>query len=359
MTSTTAQRALADATVDAWAHTLRALADPVRLRIVSMVATSPAGQVGAGEIADGCAVTGPTVSHHLRVLRDAGVLTSQRRGTAVLYRLAPGTEHVVPALLAALAAVEATPGPDGASRQQAGAGTGAGGGTGGRPGLDASVERAIVERLAREHPDVPATTTLLTVRESAAALLRTSTGTPAGASDLADRTERFAGQRLTDLADVAGGAGTRRRPHVLFVCVANAGRSQLAAALLARHAGDRVVVRSAGSLPAPAVHGVVEPLLAEILGPGAEAPFPKPLTDDAVRAADVVVTMGCGDVCPVLPGTRYEDWAVGDPAMASPAGARMICDDIDRRVRALAADLLPSPLLPADLLPARSLPTEG
>ena len=345
MTSTTAQRALADATAEGWAHTLRALADPVRLRIVSVVATSPTGQVGAGEIADACAVTAPTVSHHLRVLRDAGVLTSQRRATAVLYRLAPATERVVPALLAALAPGEGRPGHDDArtgSASPSGHRTGA--------GLDAAVERDLVERLAREHPGVPAATTLLTVRESAAALLRTAAGT----SDLADLTERFARQRLDDLAGTRRGAAAPRRPHVLFVCVANAGRSQLAAALLARHAGDRVVVRSAGSLPAPAVHGVVEPLLAEILGPGAAPPYPKPLTDDAVRAADVVVPMGCGDVCPVLPGTRYEDWAVGDPALASPAGARMIRDDIDRRVRALAADLLP-----ADRLPADPLPTEG
>ncbi|HZL06053.1 MAG TPA: ArsR family transcriptional regulator, partial [Coriobacteriia bacterium] len=85
------------------------------------------------------------------------------------------------------------------------------------------------------------------------------------------------------------------------------------------------------------------PLLEEILGPDAEPPFPKPLTDDAVRAADVVVTMGCGDVCPVFPGKRYEDWALGDPALASPEGVRAIRDDIDARVRALAAELLDYP----------------
>ena len=339
MASTTARRALADATAEGWAHTLRALADPVRLRIVSVVATSPTGQVGAGEIAEACAVTAPTVSHHLRVLREAGVLTSRRRATAVLYRLAPAMERVVPALLAALAPSQdatALDDEDGTPGTPSARVTGPGHGS--HPGLDGPVERTIVARLTREHPGLPATSTLLTVRESAAALLRTSAGT----SDLADLTERFARQRLADLADAQGDDDAQRRPHVLFVCVANAGRSQLAAALMARYAGDRVVVRSAGSLPAPAVHGVVEPLLAEILGPDAAPPYPKPLTDDAVRAADVVVTMGCGDVCPVLPGTRYEDWAVGDPALASPAGARMIRDDIDRRVRALAADLLPT-----------------
>ena len=90
---------------------------------------------------------------------------------------------------------------------------------------------------------------------------------------------------------------------------------------------------------AGAVHAAVRPLLEE-LGGDAEAVFPKPLTDDAVRAADVVITMGCGDTCPVLPGKRYEDWVVGDPALASPAGVAAIRDDIDARVRALLADLL-------------------
>ena len=131
---------------------------------------------------------------------------------------------------------------------------------------------------------------------------------------------------------------------MLFVCTANAGRSQLAAALMRRVAGDRVVVRSAGSLPAAHVHASVAPVLADLLAgagdPAADDPYPKPLTDDAIRAADVVVTMGCGDSCPVLPGKRYEDWPVADPALASPDGVRAIRDDLDRRVRALAADLL-------------------
>jgi ArsR family transcriptional regulator len=123
---------------------------------------------------------------------------------------------------------------------------------------------------------------------------------------------------------------------VLFVCVANAGRSQLAAALVNRLSGGKVVARSAGSTPAAEVHPHIRSLLTEIEGDdAAEAAFPKPLTDDAIRAADVVVTMGCGDVCPVVPGVRYEDWAVGDPALASPEGAAAIRDDIEARVRNL------------------------
>ena len=104
------------------------------------------------------------------------------------------------------------------------------------------------------------------------------------------------------------------------------------------------MVRSAGSTPAADVHPGVRPVLAH-LGAGDDA-FPKPLTDDAVRAADVVITMGCGDVCPILPGIRYEDWLVGDPALASPAGIAAIRDELDRRVRALLTDLLPSLELP-------------
>ncbi|WP_026341438.1 low molecular weight phosphatase family protein [Actinomadura atramentaria] len=127
-------------------------------------------------------------------------------------------------------------------------------------------------------------------------------------------------------------------PEVLFVCVHNAGRSQMAAALLEHHAAGRVRVRSAGSAPADAVNPAVVAVLAEI---GLNAEFPKPLTGDAVRAADVVITMGCGDACPVLPGKRYEDWRLPDPAGLSAAEVRPIRDAIDARVRALLADLLP------------------
>jgi ArsR family transcriptional regulator len=149
-------------------------------------------------------------------------------------------------------------------------------------------------------------------------------------------TERFARQRLADLTrDRSAGV-----PQVLFVCVQNAGRSQLAAAIVNQLADGRVVARSAGSTPASDVHPHVRSLLTEIEGEQeAETAFPKPLTDDAVRAADVVVTMGCGDVCPIIPGVRYEDWAVGDPALASPDGVDAIRHDIEGRVRELLATL--------------------
>jgi arsenate reductase (thioredoxin) len=131
-------------------------------------------------------------------------------------------------------------------------------------------------------------------------------------------------------------------PEVLFVCVQNAGRSQMAAGLLHLRGGDRVHVRSAGSQPAASVDAAVVTAMAE-LGVALASEFPKPLTDDVVRAADVVITMGCGDACPVYPGKRYLDWQVRDPAGLSVGEVRSIRDDIDLRVRALLAQLQPVP----------------
>ena len=131
---------------------------------------------------------------------------------------------------------------------------------------------------------------------------------------------------------------TSRKPEVLFVCVHNAGRSQMAAALLERHASGRVRVRSAGSEPADAVNPVAVEAMREV-GIDLAAATPKRLGDDAVRAADVVVTMGCGDACPVYPGKRYEDWELEDPAGKDLATVRRIRDEIDARVRDLVARL--------------------
>jgi protein-tyrosine-phosphatase len=130
------------------------------------------------------------------------------------------------------------------------------------------------------------------------------------------------------------------RPEVLFVCVHNAGRSQMAAGLLDHHAAGRVVVRSAGSAPADEVNPAVVEAMREV-GIDISKEFPKPLSDAAVRASDVVITMGCGDACPVFPGTRYEDWDLEDPSGMSVEGVRPIRDEIDRRIRGLLAELLP------------------
>jgi arsenate reductase (thioredoxin) len=130
----------------------------------------------------------------------------------------------------------------------------------------------------------------------------------------------------------------RAMPEVLFVCVHNAGRSQMAAALLDHHGKGRVTVRSAGSAPADRVNPDVLTAMAE-LGIDLAQERPKPLSGEAVEAADVVVTMGCGDACPVYPGKRYEDWALDDPAQADLDGVRRIRDEIDGRVRRLLAGL--------------------
>ena len=129
-------------------------------------------------------------------------------------------------------------------------------------------------------------------------------------------------------------------PEVLFVCVHNAGRSQMAAALLDHYAQGRVTVRSAGSAPADQLNPDVLAAMAE-LGLDLSKEFPKPLTDEFVQAADVVITMGCGDACPIYPGKRYEDWALDDPADADLAGVRRIRDEIAGRVRRLLDELAP------------------
>ncbi|MEJ8281708.1 arsenate reductase ArsC [Pseudonocardia spirodelae] len=129
-----------------------------------------------------------------------------------------------------------------------------------------------------------------------------------------------------------------RVPEVLFVCVHNAGRSQMAAALLAHHGGDAVTVRSAGSAPAETINPAVREVMAEI-GIDLAGATPKKLTTDAVEASDVVITMGCGDACPVFPGKRYLDWQLDDPAGQGADAVRPIRDEIDRRVRGLLVEL--------------------
>ena len=129
-------------------------------------------------------------------------------------------------------------------------------------------------------------------------------------------------------------------PTVLFVCVHNAGRSQMAAALLDHRAQGGVRVLSAGSAPADEVNPAVVEAMAE-LGLDISREYPKPLTTEAVQASDVVITMGCGDACPVFPGKRYLDWQLEDPAGKGVEAVRPIRDDIDRRVRALLQELAP------------------
>jgi protein-tyrosine-phosphatase len=143
-----------------------------------------------------------------------------------------------------------------------------------------------------------------------------------------------------------------RLPEVLFVCVHNAGRSQMAAALLSRHAGDRIIVRSAGTAPADSINPAVVQAMAEIgIDLAAAGATPKKLTDAAVEASDVVITMGCGDECPFYPGKRYLDWALDDPAGQGVEAVRPIRDEIDRRVQLLVTELLPAEMVTENYLP--------
>lgn len=130
----------------------------------------------------------------------------------------------------------------------------------------------------------------------------------------------------------------KNRPEVLFVCVHNAGRSQMAAALVKLRSHGRIQVRSAGSAPASELNPTVVEAMAEA-GIDLSEAFPKPLTDEALRTADVVITMGCGDACPIYPGKRYEDWKLDDPAGQDLETVRRIRDEIDARVQALVAEL--------------------
>lgn len=148
---------------------------------------------------------------------------------------------------------------------------------------------------------------------------------------------RFARERLRALGQ-AEGALAKEEPEVLFVCVHNAGRSQMAAGLVKLRSHGRIHVRSAGSTPAAEINPAVVEAMEE-LGVDMDEEFPKPLTDEVVRAADVVITMGCGDACPIYPGKRYEDWELEDPDGKDLATVRRIRDEIDHRVQKLVGDL--------------------
>ncbi|WP_061962289.1 metalloregulator ArsR/SmtB family transcription factor [Demequina flava] len=309
---------IAPARATAAASTLKALAEPLRLRMLAVISQAPRGEACVCDLSALTDVSDPTISYHLKALRTAGLVRSERRGTWVYYSVEPSMASAVEALMHTFAT---TPPAEEPPRTE---------------GVD-RVQRALESVSAELHdlfPDLEQAQVERTVQESYTAL----SSRARVRQYLVPLTRQFARQRL---ADVAKHTSPERDypPQVLFVCVQNAGRSQLAAALLHHYAGDRVVVRSAGSMPASGVHDAVQAHIEDI-SPDSQ-PYPKPLTDDAVRASDVVITMGCGDVCPIYPGKRYDDWKVGDPALASEAGVQAIRDDIDRRVRDLLAELVP------------------
>jgi arsenate reductase len=195
----------------------------------------------------------------------------------------------------------------------------------------------ISERLADRFAGIFAAETVERyVFESYTALARTAKIT----TYLAATTEHFANDRLAALAK-SKRAVASEVPDVLFVCVQNAGRSQMAAALLTVEAKGRIHVRSAGSLPAAELDPTVVTVMSE-MGLDLTRNYPKPLTDDVVRASDVVITMGCGDSCPIYPGKRYEDWDLPDPADQPLETVRGIRDQIHDRVKTLVASLTAS-----------------
>lgn len=193
----------------------------------------------------------------------------------------------------------------------------------------------VVSRYARKFEGVFARETIeRVVYESYAALLRTAKNK----QYLITLTEKFSGDRLRSLF-VSQDESRKEGPEVLFVCVQNAGRSQMAMAFMNQLSAGKVVVRSAGSMPASEVSAKTISVMEE-LGISLEDAFPKPLTDDVVRAADVVITMGCGDACPLYPGKRYLDWKLDDPAELDLDGVRRVRDEIKERVSNLLTELI-------------------
>lgn len=193
----------------------------------------------------------------------------------------------------------------------------------------------VVERIAETYEGVFAKETIeRVVYESYAALLRTSQGQ----RYLTNFAEKFSKDRLRALA-TSKGSVAKDKPEVLFVCVQNAGRSQMAMALMNELSGGKISVRSAGSMPAREVSEKTLAVMSEI-GFDLSQEFPKPLTDDVVRAADVVITMGCGDACPLYPGKRYLDWRLEDPAELDLDGVRRVRDEIKSLVEGLISELI-------------------
>ena len=192
----------------------------------------------------------------------------------------------------------------------------------------------VVSALAEKYVGVFAAETIeRVVFESYASLLRTGTK----ASSVTVFAEKFSKDRLRALATAKGNVA-KDKPEVLFVCVQNAGRSQMAMALMANLSNGAINVRSAGSMPASEVSEKTIAVMKEISFDLTEA-FPKPLTDDVVQAADVVITMGCGDACPLYPGKKYLDWELEDPAELDIEGVRRVRDEIRAKVEALIAEL--------------------
>lgn len=285
-------------------QSLKRISDPTRAALLRIILDSEDGRGSVTRMAEALGLTQPTVSHHLRMLKSEGLVEREQIGRTAWYSITPAQVDRVSDLVR-----------DGETRDDT-----------------AALERVVADLTTRYRGMVTPETVRSCVHDSYRMLGERDGSHPNRAS----QTSSFTIDRLDAL--LRADEGAHALPEVLFVCVQNAGRSQLASAILRQLAGDRVIVRTAGSEPADAVRSTIVTVLDEIGMPlGGE--FPKPLTDEAVRAADYVITMGCGDACPIYPGREYLDWDIPDPVGQPVARVREIRDDIERRVRDLLAHL--------------------
>ncbi|PZQ91673.1 MAG: hypothetical protein DI534_01505 [Leifsonia xyli] len=286
-------------------RSLQVLAEPTRARILELIRTSSAERMRVTDLASQLGLTQPTVSHHVKELAAEGLLLRAAEGRNVWYFVPEARVDAVDGMLG----LSSIP-------------------------LDEDPTGRIVDDLSLRFVGRFNRPTIEEVVRDSRSLLEARR---ASRRALTSQIARFASTRLEALerSDLEQHAGP---PEVLFVCVQNAGRSQIAAAILRHLAGGAVRVRTAGSMPAGEIRAAIATVLDEI-GVSLDGEFPKPLTDDAVQSADIVITMGCGDVCPVYPGRRYLDWDIADPVGLPIAEVREIRNDIDQRVRALLAEL--------------------
>ena len=310
------------AAATARARQLDALAEPDRLRVLSGVAARPDGTADAASLAAELGLEAGEVEKHIAVLTAFQLLeeVEDRPGSFT------PTADTWLRFSRLVAAVERPVHPAASLSAD-------------RDEVGGEVEfppvlRRITERLAYRFSS---TFSKETVERYVVDSYRLLAERARVSEHLPSLTTRFVEERLNALA-VAGGRDLRGTPEVLFVCVQNAGRSQMAAALLRQMAGDEVHVRTAGSRPS----GQIDPTVVEVLdeiGVPVVAEFPKPLTDEVVRAADYVITMGCGDACPIYPGRRYMDWPVADPIGQPLEEVRRIRGDIATRLKALCQEM--------------------
>lgn len=297
--------AMSRAQAEEIADRLRVLADPTRVQLLALIVDAPNAERSVTDLARELDLSQPTVSHHLSRLVDEGLVVRSQRGRVAWYSVVSSRLGDVMDTVRVNSIADAVAPP---------------------------VLERIADDLAPRFAGVLSAKTVdRYVRESYELLAERARIT----RYLPSLTARFAADRLAAVASTEHPDG---KPRVLFVCVQNAGRSQLASAILRSIAGDAVTVLTAGSEPTAAINPLVVSALDEVGIPvGAE--FPKPLTDEVVRAADVVVTMGCGDACPVYPGRRYLDWELPDPVVLSLEGVRGVRDDIESRVRLLLSEM--------------------